>query len=160
MNIGDQHFRTIWLSDDGWSVEVIDQTLLPHVFEIKRLTNYHEAADAIATMVVRGAPLIGATAAYGMALAAQMDPSDQALDKAYKILLATRPTAINLRWALDEVHVRLSAVPTDLRAELAYGLAAEICDNDVETCRNIGRHGAALITEAHKQKGGLIRSMS
>ena len=154
MKIGDQHFRTIWLNEDGWSVDVIDQTLLPHVFEIKRLTNYHEAADAIATMVVRGAPLIGATAAYGMALAAQMDPSDQALDKAYDILLATRPTAINLRWALDEVRVRLLAVPTDLRGELAYGLAAEICDKDVETCRDIGRHGAELIGAVQAQKNG------
>jgi len=79
MNIDGKHYRTIWLGADGWSVEVIDQTLLPHVFEIMRLTNVAEAASAIATMVVRGAPLIGATAAYGMALAAHADASDAAL---------------------------------------------------------------------------------
>ena len=154
MKIGDKHYRTIWLGGDGWSVEVIDQTLLPHVFEIKRLTSVADAAAAISTMVVRGAPLIGATAAYGMALAVHAQTSDQAVEEAYATLLATRPTAINLRWALDVVRERLLAVPRSYRRELAYGLAGEICDNDVETCQSIGRHGSTLITEAAARKDG------
>ena len=152
MKIGDKHYRTIWLGEDGWSVEVIDQTLLPHVFEVMRLTSVADAAAAIADMVVRGAPLIGATAAYGMALATHADTSDRAVDKAYETLLATRPTAVNLRWALDEVRVRLLAVPLGVRRELAYGLAAEICDNDVATCQGIGQHGSALIKDIHDRK--------
>ena len=154
MNIDGTHFRTIWLSDDGWSVEVIDQTLLPHVFEVMRLTTVAEAAAAISTMVVRGAPLIGATAAYGMALAMHEDASDQALAAAYTALLATRPTAVNLRWALDDMQTRLGAVAEDRRRELAYARAAEICDDDVATCQGIGRHGGALIKDAYDRKGG------
>lgn len=152
MKIGDRHYRTIWLDDDGWSVNVIDQTLLPHVFEIRRLQSLADAASAIASMVVRGAPLIGATAAYGMALAAHADTSDRALEDAYTALLATRPTAINLRWALDVMRERLLVVPLDYRRELAYGLAAEICDNDVAACRSIGQHGSALIADALDRK--------
>mgnify|MGYP001366422708 CR=1 FL=1 len=153
MNIGDKHYRTIWLSDDGWSVEVIDQTLLPHAFEIMRLRTVAEAAAAISTMVVRGAPLIGATAAYGMALAAHDDPSDPGLEAAHAALLATRPTAVNLRWALDDMRLRLLAVAMDERRGLAYARAAEICDDDVATCQSIGQHGGALITDAYKRKG-------
>ncbi len=153
MRISGKHYRTIWLGDDGWSVEVIDQTLLPHVFEILRLTNVAEAASAISTMVVRGAPLIGATAAYGMALAAYADPTDQALNGAYDVLLATRPTAVNLRWALDDMRGHLLAVAPDERRKLAYARAAEICDDDVATCQGIGRHGSALIAEVHERNG-------
>ncbi len=154
MKIGEKHYRTIWLSDDGWSVEVIDQTLLPHVFEIMRLTNVAEAASAISTMVVRGAPLIGATAAYGMALATHADDGDESIQTAYETLLATRPTAVNLRWALDDMRTRLLAVPSEERRNLAYRRAAEICDDDVETCKGIGHHGAELIKAAHEKKGG------
>ena len=153
MNIAGKHYRTIWLGADGWSVEVIDQTLLPHVFEIMRLTNVAEAASAISTMVVRGAPLIGATAAYGMALAAQADASDGGLQTAYDELLATRPTAVNLRWALDDMRGRLLAVSQGQRRELAYARAAEICDDDVATCQGIGTHGAALIAAAYERTG-------
>jgi methylthioribose-1-phosphate isomerase len=153
MKISGKHYRTIWLGDDGWSVEVIDQTLLPHVFKILRLTDVAEAASAISTMVVRGAPLIGATAAYGMALAAHADPSDQGLNEAYDTLLATRPTAVNLRWALDDVRGRLLAVAPETRRQLAYTRAAEICDDDVATCQGIGQHGSALIAEAHERNG-------
>jgi methylthioribose-1-phosphate isomerase len=153
MKIGDKHYRTIWLDDDGWSVNVIDQTLLPHVFEVRRLQSMADAAAAIADMVVRGAPLIGATAAYGMALAAHGDTSDTALEEAYAALLATRPTAINLRWALDVMRQRLLVVPLAVRRELAYGLAAEICDNDVADCQSIGKHGSVLIADALTRKG-------
>src|SRR5262245_53848707 len=103
MKVDGRHFRTIWLEPDGWSVGAIDQRRLPHEFIIARLVSAEEAADAIRTMLVRGAPLIGATAAYGMALAMHADPSDDALDSAYKLLVATRPTAINLKWALNEM---------------------------------------------------------
>jgi methylthioribose-1-phosphate isomerase len=154
MKIGDKHYRTIWLGDDGWSVEVIDQTLLPHNFAVMRLTNVSEAAVAISTMVVRGAPLIGATAAYGMALAAHEDALDKNLENAHATLLATRPTAVNLRWALDDMRGRLLAVPHGQRHALAYARAAAICDDDVATCQGIGRHGGVLIGEAFERKGG------
>ena len=154
MKIGDKHYRTIWLGDDGWSVAVIDQTLLPHAFELMRLTNVAEAAAAISTMVVRGAPLIGATAAYGMALAAHEDASDKNLQNAHAMLLATRPTAVNLRWALDDMRGRLLAVPQGHRRKLAYKRAAQICDDDVATCQGIGQHGGKLIREAFEHKGG------
>src|SRR5919109_2367584 len=103
MKINGKPYRTIWLNQDGKSVEIIDQTKLPHRFEMMTLHTLDDAARAISTMQVRGAPLIGATAAYGVALALRTDASDEALDRAYAILLATRPTAINLKWALDEM---------------------------------------------------------
>src|ERR1700744_5153694 len=103
MKVDGKAMRTIWLEPDGWSVGVIDQTALPHRLNIVRLTSLDEAAHAIRAMVIRGAPLIGATAAYGVALALNADASDDALERAYATLLATRPTAINLKWALDEM---------------------------------------------------------
>ena len=103
MNIDGKSYRTIWLSADGKSVEIIDQTKLPHKFETATLRTLDDAARAISSMQVRGAPLIGATAAYGVALALRTDASDEALDRACEVLAATRPTAINLRWALDEM---------------------------------------------------------
>src|SRR5262245_10635993 len=103
MKVDGKPFRTIWLGSDGHTVEIIDQTKFPHRFEIVALHSMEDAARAIKDMQVRGAPLIGATAAYGMALAMRHDPSDRAIDHAYAMLSATRPTAINLRWALDEM---------------------------------------------------------
>src|SRR5207342_3884957 len=102
MKVDGRHFRSIWLEPDGFSVSAIDQRRLPHEFVIVPIGNAEVAADAIRTMLVRGAPLIGATAAYGMALAMRDDRSDAGIDRAYKLLIATRPTAINLKWALDE----------------------------------------------------------
>src|ERR1700738_4300106 len=99
MKVDGKHFRSIWLEPDGWSVGAIDQRRLPHELAVVRLTTCEEATEAIRSMLVRGAPLIGATAAYGMALAMRHDQSDAALDRAYKMLMATRPTAINLKWA-------------------------------------------------------------
>src|SRR3546814_1131313 len=105
MKIDGRPYRTIWLNDDGWSVEIIDQTKLPHAFETVTLRSLQDAAQAIKAMLVRGAPLIGATAAYGVCLAMRDDDSDEALDCAYAVLYATRPTAVNLRWALrSEEH--------------------------------------------------------
>src|ERR1700720_3726859 len=99
MKVDGKHFSSIWLAPDGWSVSAIDQRRLPHDFVVARLTTCESAADAIRTMLVRGAPLIGATAAYGIALAMCADSSDAALAQAYQRLIATRPTAINLKWA-------------------------------------------------------------
>lgn len=153
MKVDGTAYRTIWCDDDGWSVRIIDQTRLPHQFELVTLTSLDEAARAIATMMVRGAPLIGAAAAYGMALAMREDASDAALDAAYEMLIATRPTAVNLRWALDDMRGRLSDQPRDDRAGIAYQRASEICDEDVAINSAIGDHGLALIQDAYAANG-------
>ncbi|MEI6556925.1 MAG: S-methyl-5-thioribose-1-phosphate isomerase [Rhodospirillaceae bacterium] len=145
MRIDGKATRTIWLAADGWSVEVIDQTKLPHRFEIVRLTGLDEAAHAIRAMTVRGAPLIGATAAYGLALALRADPGDAGLSRAAATLLATRPTAVNLRWALERMERRLRPLAPADRGAAAYAEAAAVADEDVAICRAIGSHGAALI---------------
>ncbi len=153
MKIHGKHYRTIWTNDDGWSVEIIDQTKLPHTFETITLKTTEQAAHAITSMQVRGAPLIGATAAYGICLALRDDPSDEALDKAYDFLLQTRPTAINLKWALDDMRDFLRNRPHDARVAAAYERAAKICDDDVEICRRIGENAAAIIKEIAAKKG-------
>jgi methylthioribose-1-phosphate isomerase len=145
MKIDGKSYRTIWLTDDGWSVEVIDQTKLPHEFQTLRLVSADDAARAIKDMVVRGAPLIGATAAYGICLALREDCSDAALHSAYSALAATRPTAINLKWALDAMIEAVKDMSGSDRLAAAYARAARICDDDVEICRQIGEHGLALI---------------
>ncbi len=152
MNVDGRHFRTIWLAEDGWSVEIIDQRHLPHAFVIQRLTSIDETADAVRTMAVRGAPLIGATAAYGMCLQAHVDASEDALRKGYCQLLATRPTAVNLRWALDEMLSAMLAPGVNDRVATAYATAARICDDDVAICEAIGRHGLALFRERLREK--------
>ncbi|MGE3529398.1 MAG: S-methyl-5-thioribose-1-phosphate isomerase [Methyloceanibacter sp.] len=154
MKIGGKSYRTIWLNPDGASVEIIDQTRLPHAFETVTLRNLEDAARAIATMQVRGAPLIGATAAYGVALALRDDASDEALDRATATLAATRPTAINLRWALDEMQKAVRNQPREERVAAAFARAAEICDEDVETNRKIGAHGLGIIQAHAEKKGG------
>src|SRR5450755_4563303 len=145
MKVDGKHFRSIWLEPDGWSVGAIDQRRLPHEFIVTRLTNAAEAGEAIRSMLVRGAPLIGATAAYGMALAMRADSSNAALDAAYQTLIATRPTAINLKWALDEMRSLLRPLPPADRAAVAYSRAAEISEDDIAINRGIGRHGLALV---------------
>ncbi|MEX6506803.1 S-methyl-5-thioribose-1-phosphate isomerase [Jiella sp. M17.18] len=152
MRIGDRDFRSIWAEPDGASVGIIDQTKLPHELKVVTLASVQEAATAISDMWVRGAPLIGATAAYGMAFALRVDASDAGLDRAYDMLHATRPTAINLRWALDAVRRRVRPLPVPERADAAWAFAAEICDEDVETNRRIGLNGLALIEAAAKGK--------
>ncbi len=154
MKIDGVHYRTIWVAKDGWSVEVIDQTKLPHSFETLRLHSAGDAARAIKEMVVRGAPLIGATAAYGICLALREDPSDAALDAAYEMLAATRPTAINLKWALDEMRAAVRPVGNNARVAAAYAAAAKICDDDVEICRCIGEQGLTLIRGHAEAKPG------
>ncbi|MFO0997344.1 MAG: S-methyl-5-thioribose-1-phosphate isomerase [Alphaproteobacteria bacterium] len=154
MMVDGKPYRTIWLAGDGWSVEVIDQTKLPHAFAIVRLKTVEDAAHAIRVMQVRGAPLIGATAAYGLCLALRDDPSDASLERAYAMLLATRPTAVNLRWALDEMMGLVRNRRQEERAALAYGRAAAIADEDVETNKAIGRNGLSLIKAAAERKPG------
>jgi methylthioribose-1-phosphate isomerase len=154
MKIDGKPWRTIWLEQDGWSVGVIDQTRLPHRFATRRLATLADAADAIATMVIRGAPLIGATAAYGMCLALRADASDEAIERAYATLLATRPTAVNLRWALDETLAAVRNRPRGERVAAAYARAGEIAEEDVAINRALGRHGAALIEAIAAKKNG------
>ena len=145
MKVDGRHFRSIWLEPDGFTVGAIDQRRLPHEFIVARLTNATDAADAIRSMLVRGAPLIGATAAYGVALAMRSNNSDAALDQACKLLIATRPTAINLKWALDEMARLLRPLPPSARGNAAYARAREIAEEDVAINRDIGRHGLELI---------------
>jgi len=156
MNIHGRHYRTIWPAEgyasDAPDVEIIDQTKLPHAFETATLETADDAAVAIKTMQVRGAPCIGATAAYGMCLALRADPSDDALEAAAEHLAAQRPTAINLRWAVDEMLAAVRNLPRDQRVAAAYKRAAEICDDDVEICRKIGEHGLRIIEEIAAQK--------
>jgi methylthioribose-1-phosphate isomerase len=154
MKVDGKHVRSIWLEPDGWSVSAIDQRRLPHDFVVARLTDCEAAADAIQSMLVRGAPLIGATAAYGMALAMRADASDAALDRAYALLVATRPTAINLRWALDEMRSLLRPLPPSQRTSAAYARAAAISEEDIAINKGIGRHGLALIEAIAATKKG------
>ncbi len=152
MRVDGKNTRSIWLEADGWSVGVIDQSQLPHRFATIRLTTLDDAARAIATMQVRGAPLIGATAAYGVCLALRTDASDEALERAVAKLMATRPTAINLKWALDEMVGAVRNRPRDDRIAAAYRRAAEICDQDVAINQAIGDHGARLIAAIAAKK--------
>ncbi len=145
MKVAGRHTRSIWLEPDGWSVGVIDQTALPHRFTTVRLTTLDEAAHAIRSMQIRGAPLIGATAAYGMALALRADASDEGMERAYAALLATRPTAVNLKWALDEMVAAVRNRARQDRVATAYRRAIEIADEDVAINQAIGRHGVKLI---------------
>ena len=156
MNIDGRHYRTIFPDADGVSVHVIDQTRLPFAFELKRLASLEDAADAIRTMVVRGAPLIGASAAYGLALAMHEDASAEGIARAVSTLAATRPTAINLRWALDRAAALLRAAPEEERASLAFAEAERIADEDVASCRAIGEHGARILSDLAARKGGRI----
>jgi len=153
MKIDGHPYRTIWLDGDAASVNVIDQTQLPHRFAIRRLRGLDDAVEAIGGMTVRGAPLIGATAAYGLALAMHENPSSAHLDHACARLAATRPTAINLRWALTRLSARIAAAPEQDRRALAYRLAADLCDEDVAINRAIGQAGAAVIAEAWQRLG-------
>lgn len=145
MRIGDRWYRTIWSDDDGASVAIIDQTVLPVRLEILILRTVEDVAAAIREMKVRGAPLIGVTAAFGMALALRVDPGDQALGRAAALLASTRPTAVNLRWAIDRVVAELGKVPVEERAAAAAALARRMADEDVAVCQRIGEHGEALL---------------
>src|SRR5271170_858043 len=139
MNFQGKRWRTIWRNEDdaAGSIGVIDQRLLPHQFETLTLRTMEECAEAIRNMTVRGAPLIGATAAYGMCLAIRDDPGDKSGHAAFGTLVSTRPTAVNLLWALNQMLYAVSPLPPEKRLERAWQKAAELCDEDVEVCAAI-----------------------
>ncbi|MBC9032233.1 S-methyl-5-thioribose-1-phosphate isomerase [Sphingomonas sp. JC676] len=143
------HRRSITRTDDGAGIRILDQRKLPWEVLWVELRDVDQAAVAIREMWTRGAPMIGATAAYGLAMALAVDPSDAALDAAYAKLLETRPTAINLRWALDAVRAAVQDLPEAERAEAAFVKADAICDEDAELCRAIGEHGLELFKALH-----------
>lgn len=153
MKVKGTPMRTIWLGSDGRTVEIIDQTRLPHELRVVKLENLLQAAYAIKEMQVRGAPLVGATAAYGMCLAMLGSTTDASLSEAYETLYATRPTAVNLRWALDDMKALLGPLAPEARIKAAYKRAAEICDEDVETCSKIGDNGQAILASLWEAKG-------
>ncbi|RCS25342.1 S-methyl-5-thioribose-1-phosphate isomerase [Phyllobacterium salinisoli] len=152
MKVGERHYHTIWLNEDGRSIDIIDQRWLPHEFRIVTLKTVDDVAVAIRDMWVRGAPLIGVTAAYGVAIAMTSDASDEALDKVWEVLHETRPTAINLRWALDAMRGFLRKLPVSERVEAAYGKAAEIAEEDIALNRSIGAAGLEVIREIASRK--------
>ena len=159
MEIDGTPWRTIWPEADG-RVGIIDQTRLPFAFETVTLASAEDSARAIRDMAVRGAPLIGATAAYGLALAAREDPSDAGLAEAAARLRATRPTAVNLAWALEDMMARLTPLAPADRAGASRARAEEIADEDVALNRAIGDHGLDLIREAAERHGGPVNILT
>jgi methylthioribose-1-phosphate isomerase len=159
MNINGQPTRSIWTQPDG-SIGIIDQTRLPQQVVTATLASAAEVIDAIRAMRVRGAPLIGVTGAYGLALALREDASDAAVDAAHHALNAARPTAVNLRWALDRVRRIAGALPPDQRAAAAWAEAGRIAEEDVAINRDIGRHGAELLTALHRQLGRPVQVLT
>ena len=156
MRIDGTPYRSVWVDADGWAVRIFDQTKLPWSIDILRLTNVGQVADAIRSMKVRGAPLIGAVAAYGVCLALRADASTEAMERDAAMLAATRPTAINLRWAVDRMLTRLRATPGPGRVDAAYAEASAIADEDEAQSRAIGQHGLALIQAIAARKPGRI----
>jgi methylthioribose-1-phosphate isomerase len=154
MKVGDTHYRSIWLAGDGHTVRIIDQTRLPHEFVFIDLTTLEQAAISIRDMWVRGAPLIGATASYGLALAMREDASDAGLAHAVAVLGATRPTAVNLRWALEDMAKRLLPLPVSQRVVAAYARAADVSNEDIAMNSAIGDHGVSIIEAISKRKNG------
>ena len=152
MKVEETIYRTIWLADDSWSVRIIDQTRLPHEFEVLNLETVDQVAEAIKSMRVRGAPLIGAAAAYGVALAMHHSPTKENLERSIRCLKSTRPTAVNLHWALAEMRELLLPIDDGEREMTAYRRAAEICDEDVEINRLIGAHAKPLIEDIARTK--------
>jgi methylthioribose-1-phosphate isomerase len=148
MKVNGTHYRSLWTAADG-AVEIIDQSVLPHAFTTRTLRSVDHVIDAIRTMAVRGAPLIGVAGAYGLALAMRHDTGDAHLADAHSRLNASRPTAVNLRWALDRMRAVLAPLSAQQRAEAAWREAARIADEDVELNRAIGQHGARLISATH-----------
>ncbi len=160
MNVNGRPMRTIWLAADGRTVEIIDQRRLPHELVIARLATLDDAASAIRDMAVRGAPLIGAAAAYGVALAVGSDPSDDGIAKAIDVLAATRPTAVNLRWALEAMRRALAPLAPHRRHAAALARAGEIAEEDVAISRALGEHGLKLIAAVSRNKTGPVNILT
>ncbi len=153
MKVGDRHYRSLWSEGPGGPVHIIDQTGLPHVFATRALDSPEAVAEAIVTMRVRGAPLIGVAAAFGVALAISREASDAALDRAVRALAATRPTAVNLAWALARMRRRLAPLSPGERAPAAWAEAQAIADEDAALNEAIGRHGVELLAREHAARG-------
>lgn len=152
MNVNQQHYRTIWADNLHQYVEIINQTRLPFAFEIVRLNTLLEMTAAISTMQVRGAPLIGVSAAYGMALAMNASTSDEALVQAANTLIQSRPTAVNLAWAVMRMQQQLSPLPPAARKQAAWQEAARIADEDIVQNQAIGQYGLNCIQAVYQQK--------
>lgn len=152
MKVNGKDMRTIWVEDG--IVKIIDQRFLPHELKIITIDNLENARAAIADMKVRGAPCIGATAMYGMAVSVRNDPSDAAIKTAYDVLNASRPTAVNLKWAIDECMKAMDGVSEAERADILFKLSAKNCDDDALMCSNIGDYGKILLDEIDKHKDG------
>jgi methylthioribose-1-phosphate isomerase len=160
MLINKKHYRTIWEDEECGDICIIDQTLLPHRFAIIKIKTVKQTAKIILDMNVRGAPLIGATGAYGMCLAMRESTSDKFINESYNMLLETRPTAINLKWGLDKIKDELIKSPKNQRIKKSYELAREICNNDVKICENIGRYGYNLIKNLYKKNNRPINILT
>jgi methylthioribose-1-phosphate isomerase len=160
MKINAIPYRTIWPTAENTAVEIIDQTRLPHIFETVRLENMRDAERAIKDMQVRGAPLIGVTAAYGIALSMKHHASDAALKASCDKLLLARPTAVNLRWGIERMRAFLAPLPESERAAAAWNEAARIADEDVAICSSIGEHGSELIRAMHEKKKSTINILT
>lgn len=160
MKINGTPYRTIWPTADNKAVEIIDQTILPHIFTTLRLESMRDAERAIKDMQVRGAPLIGVTAAYGVALSMRDHASDAALKASCDMLLKARPTAVNLRWGIERMRAFLAPLPESERATAAWQEAARIADEDVAICSGIGQHGSELIRAMHEKKNATVNVLT
>ena len=161
MKIDGIAYRSVWVDpEDGWSLRIFDQTRLPWSLDILRLVTCDQVATAIGSMQVRGAPLIGAVAAYGLALALRVDSSTEAMERDAEQLARTRPTAVNLRWAIERMLTRLRNTAASERVRVAYDEAGRICDEDVAQNEAIGRHGLSLIEQAAARKTGAVKPVN
>jgi methylthioribose-1-phosphate isomerase len=160
MKINGTPYRTIWHTADNAAVEIIDQTKLPHIFETLRLESMRDAERAIKDMQVRGAPLIGVTGAYGVALSMRDHASDAALKATCNKLLLARPTAVNLRWGIERMRALLEPLPASERGAAAWQEAARIADEDVEICSSLGEHGGELIRAMHEKKQATVNILT
>jgi methylthioribose-1-phosphate isomerase len=160
MKVNGTPYRTIWPTTDNTAVQIIDQTKLPHIFETLRLENMRDAERAIRDMQVRGAPLIGVTAAYGVALSMKHHASDAALKASCDMLLKARPTAVNLRWGIERMRAFLAPLPEGERAQASWQEAARIADEDVAICSSLGEHGSSLIRAMHNKKQAMVNILT
>ena len=158
MRIEGKEYRTIWFENNV--VKIIDQTKLPHQFKIKELKTVKDAINAIKIMEVRGAPLIGGTAAYGLALAVQENNDPEFIKKSAKELIQSRPTAINLKWAVDRMIKKLTGINSDQLLNIALNEAKEICDEDEKFCENIGINGLKIIEEIYNKKKDTVNILT
>ena len=158
MKINGKEYRTIWFEDN--IVKIIDQTKLPHQFIIKNLNTVNDAINAIKIMEVRGAPLIGGTAAYGIALAVQENNNPEFINKSVEQLITSRPTAINLKWAVDRMMKKLKGIKSDQILDVALNEAKEICDEDEKFCENIGINGLKIIEEIYSKKNDIVNILT